>query len=244
MSMKKKVLQRIMLDVFCLLVLSLILIIWQVTDAAGLSDQLEKALTSQERLIDYAVEGSIAYTFVSTTEDVIYGDRLLVLNQGENGEWIRTYENNFSGLKPWKIRLADIDGDGEKELVTSVRKTTFYDKVEKNRLFIFNYREGKLVKKWTGSDIAGSWEDFITGELVDTKGEEIIFITETKEGQERLLVYHWFDFGFLMLAQGTDYRDIIDVSIVSENRIRMTYSNGQKETDLFMLKDGIITKVD
>ncbi len=242
--MKRKILHRIMIDISCLLAISLFLIVWQVTATAGLVEQLEKALTHEERLIDYAVEGDIGYAVISTTEDVIYGDRLLVLNRDVSGGWKRSYENDFSGLKPWRIRQADIDGDGEKELMTAVRKTTFYDKEEKNRLFIFNYTEGKLVKKWTGSDIAGSWEDFITGELVDTKGEELIFITETKEGQERLLVYHWFDFGFLMLAQSSDYNDIIDVAIISKNRIRITYNNGQKKTELLMLKDGTITKVD
>lgn len=242
--MKRKILHRIMINISCLIAITLILILWRVTDAAGLAEQLEKALTNEERLIDYAVEGSTAYTFVSTTGDVNYGDRLLVLHRDKSGEWIRSYENDFSGLKPWRLRLADIDGDGEKELVTSVRKTTFYDKEEKNRLFIFNYKEGKLVKKWTGSDIAGTWKDFVTGELVDTKGEEIIFITETKEGQERLLVYHWFDFGFLMLAQSMDYKDIADVVIDGENRIRITYYNGQKKTELLMLKDGMVTKIE
>ncbi len=243
MKIKRKILYRIMIDISFLIVISLFLIIWQLTDVVGLEEQLEKALTNKERLIDYAVDEGNVYAFVSTTEDSSYGDLLLVFNHDKNGEWKRSYENDFSGLKPWRIRLADIDGDGEKELITSVRKTTFYDKEEKNRLFIFNYRDGKLVKKWTGSDIAGSWEDFITGELVNTKGEELIFISKTKEGKERLLIYHWFDFGFLMLAQSADYQDIIDVAIVKENRIRITYNDGQKKTQRFMLKNGSVMKV-
>ncbi len=244
MKVKRKILHRIMIDISFLIVISLFLMIWQLTDAIGLAEQLENVLINKEKLIDYAVDGGVAYAFISTTEDVRYGDRLLVFQRDKNGNWKRSYENDFSGLKPWRLRLADIDGDGEMELITSVRKTTFYDKEEKNRLFIFNYKDGKLIKKWTGSDIAGVWEDFITGELVNTKGEELIFISRTKEGKERLLIYHWFDFGFLMLAQSADFQDIIDVVIVKENRIRITYNDGQKKTKQFMLKDGTVTKVD
>jgi hypothetical protein len=243
MKIKRNILRRIMIDISCLIAVSLFIIIWQLTNAVGLAAQLEKAMTGNERLIDYTIEGGIAYAFVSTTGSS-YGDRLLMFNRNESGEWIRNYENDFSGLKPWRLRLADIDGDDEKELLTAVRKTTFYDKEEKNRLFIFNYTNGLLVKKWTGSEIAGSWGEFITGELVNTKGEEVIFISKTKEGQERLLIYHWFDFGFLMLAQSADYQDIIEVVIIKENRIRITYNDGQKKTELFMLKDGMVTKVD
>ena len=243
MKMKRKILHRIIIDISCLIAISLFLIIWQLSDAVGLAEQLENELTDKEQLIDYAVDGDIAYAFVSTTGSS-YGDWLLVFRHDVSGEWKRSYENDFTGLKPWRLRLADIDGDGEKEILTAVRKTTFYDKEEKNRLFVFNYTDGKLVKKWTGSDIAGSWENFITGELVNTKGEELIFITKTKEGLERLLIYHWFDFGFLMLAQSADYQDVIDVEIVKENRIRITYHDGQKKTEQFLLKDGMVTKVD
>lgn len=243
MKIRSKIIQRIMIDICCILAVVLLLLLWQLKATMGLSEQLQKALTEEERLIDYTVEGKIAYIFVSTTEDREYGDRFLVLEQRENGEWERSYENDFSGLKPWKLRLSDIDGDGEKELLCAVRKTTFYDREEKNRLFIFNYKEDKLVKKWTGSDIAGSWEDFITGELVDTKGEEIIFITATDAGLEKLFIYHWFDFGFLMLAQSGDFEDVLKVEIVGESKLGITYNEGQKKSERFQLVKGNVLKM-
>ncbi|MDF2907592.1 MAG: hypothetical protein K0R34_2913 [Herbinix sp.] len=243
MKIKSKIIRRIMIDIISLIVISLFLVLWQTTVTAGQEDQLQKALLDTERLVYYALEDNTAYLLVSTTDQMAYGDLLLVLNRGEGGVWKRSYENEFTGLKPWKLVLADVDGDGEQEILTAVRKTTFYDKEEKNRLFIFNYINGKLVKKWTGSDIAGSWEDFVSGELVDTKGEEIIFITKTKEGSEKLFVYHWFDFGFLMLAQSGDYEDIIEVGILKENRINITYIDGQKKRELLQLVGGRVSKV-
>jgi hypothetical protein len=206
-------------------------------------DELRKALLEDEIWIASVTSGDTAYVFVSTTGDKVYGDRFLVLNQEENGSWRRSYENDFSGLKPWKLMLSDVDGDGEKDLVAAVRKTTYYDEEEKNRLFIFDYKEGKLVKKWTGSDIAGNWEDFITGDLVDADGEELLFISNTKEGKDRLLVYHWFDFGFLMLAQSEDYEDIIQVKIIEENRLSMTYRKEKEYEKMFRLKNGFVVEV-
>lgn len=243
MKTKGRLLRKIMLDISFLLMMGLSLILWQVTHAASLSILVEKQLSSGERLIDYAREGSIIYAIISTTGDMKYGDRLLVFTRGEGESWERSYENDFTGLKPWKLILADIDGDTEPELLTAVRKTTFYDKEEKNRLFIFNYTDGKLMKKWTGSDIAGSWENFVTGDLASTKGEELIFISRTREGKERLLVYYWFDFGFLMLAQSGDYEEITEVVIVSENRMRITYKEGHRKTEQLMLKAGAVIRV-
>ena len=245
MNIGSKIIQGIMIDISCLVAIGMLLIVWQMQDMAGTRKRLEKALVEGEELIAYAVEKDTAYAFVSTTGDKKYGDRFLVLNRQEKEEWERFYENNFVGLKPWKLSLSDIDGDGEQELLTAVLKTTHYDKEEKNRLFIFNYRNGKLIKKWTGSDIAGRWENFITGELVNTKGEEIIFITEAENGQEKLLVYHWFDFGFLMLAQSEHYNDIVDAEIAGENQIRIIYidKTKTKKRERLQLRKGNMLKL-
>jgi hypothetical protein len=244
MKIKNKIIRRIIIDVFSLIAIILFLVFWQAAVTVGQENQLLKVLLETEHLIDYVLEDNSAYLIVSTTEQKEYGDLFLVLNRKENGEWERSYENDFSGLKPWKLVLADVDGDDEIEIMTGVKKTTIYDKEEKNRLFIFNYKNGKLIKKWTGSDIAGTWEGFIAGELVGTKGEEIIFITKTNDQTEKLLVFHWFDFGFIMLAQSEDYEDILEVEIRKENLLRITYIEGQRKTKLLYLEDGKVRSLD
>jgi hypothetical protein len=64
--------------------------------------------------------------------------------------------------------------------------------------------------------------------LVPIKGNELIFISKTLEG-ERVGVYYWFNFGFMMLAQSKDYGNITNISIIRENRIRITYKKGNKK---------------
>ena len=189
---------------------------------------LEASLEKDEVMIDTAVDDSTAYAITSKTGSMGYGDTLMVFyRNGEEG-WECVYENDFEDLKPWKIELADIDGDGEKELVTAVCKTVRFDKTKKNRLFVFNYTNGMLVKKWTGSQIAGDWEDFTTGDFAPVPGDEIAFIRRTEAG-ERVSMYYWYDFGFLMLMESNDYEDITAISIPEEGRICMVYKTNGKE---------------
>ncbi len=207
---------------------------------AAIDMKLANCLMEQESLIDYATEGQKAYAIVSSTNDQEYGDYLIVFHK-KNGGYEREYSNNFSDLKPWKLELADIDGDGNTELLTGVRKKTHYDPVEKNRLFVFNYIEGKLVKKWTGSQIAGTWKDFYVGDYLPVKGDEVLFISQTENGRERLGIYYWFKFGFLLLAQSEGYETIEGIRLTDEGQLQMIYSKAKKEWIDLVVKNGKIT---
>ncbi len=202
---------------------------------------LERVLKSSETIIDYAIENNKAFLLVSTVKELGFGDLFLVLERKGEEQWVRVYENDFTLLKPWKLELGDVDGDGITDILTAVRKTTHYDPKERNRLFIFNYQEAGLVKKWTGSDIAGNWMDFEVGELVDTKGEEIVFLSREEEGREKLLAYAWYDFGFLMLAQSEEYEGISSVELCGGNLLRLTHSKGE---DYLMLNENKIVKAE
>ena len=136
-----------------------------IVSSDSLEREMKASLQDKENIIDYTRAGKVAYVLISQTGEKKYGDLFTVFLQQETGEWERVYENDFTGINPWKIETADIDGCGEKEILIAVKKTTHFDTQEKNRLFIFNYIDGKLVKKWTGSQIAGNWKDFYVGDL-------------------------------------------------------------------------------
>ena len=202
----------------------------------------EEYLHKGETLIDGAEEGELAYLLISTNGRTDYGNYLVIM-ESEGTKYKRRYENNFQDLRPWKIILADIDGDEIMEIITVVNKTTHYDKELKNRLFIFNYEKNALVKKWTGSQIGGAWNQVYIGDLVSIPGEEIILVEETEQKLEKLGVYYWFDFGFLKLAESKEYQDIQKVTICGENTIRMVYGlENELECDL-TLKAGKVVEV-
>jgi uncharacterized protein YpmB len=205
---------------------------------------LSVSLEKREAVVDAVIDDTMAYAIVSKTGRIDFGDTLVIFKQKEKDSWERVYENDFKKLKPWKIELADIDGDNIKELVTAVRKTTHFDKSTKNRFFVFNYMEGKLVKKWTGSQIAGKWETFAVGDFAPTNGSEVAFIQQTNTG-ERVSVYYWYDFGFLLLMESKDYKSITDISISDTNRINITYKNGEKERSVTLTaQDGKLVEAD
>ena len=206
--------------------------------------EFKDLLYQKETIVHGIQEEKRAYMIISREGRKDYGDLLVIFDKSAKGNWDRSYENDFKDLKPWKILIADLDGDGTIEIITSVCKTTHFDEIEKNRMFIFNYDDEKLSKKWTGSQIAGTWNAFIAGDLVDIPGEELIFISESENKNERVRVYYWFDFGFFLLAESKDYEDIISLSIVEENRMKMVYrKQGREEVVTLMIKDGTIAEI-
>ncbi len=242
MNRIKKNILRTILILFLLTGVGLA-VIFALTSSAKTQDswkEFSALLMENETVIDGVTDHNITYLITSREGRQDYGDTLTIFEKHSDIGWRRIYDNDFSGLKPWKIELSDIDGEGEKEIITAVRKTTRFDKTLKNRLFAFNLKNNKLVKKWTGSEVGGDWKDFIAADLIPIKGNELIFISKTKRG-ERISIYYWFNFGFIMLAQSKDYEKITNITINGENQIGITYKKDNKEHKVILrAKDGIL----
>lgn len=242
-NIEKTIIHKICFKVLLILImLLLVLLLCRSVNKGKKADdfvrELSFLLNGDERIIDYKKQGLTVYSIICNDKAVEQGNLFVVFDYNESNKWERSYENDFTELKPWKLELSDIDGDDIQEILIAVKKTTIFDDTVKNRMFIFNYLDGKLVKKWTGSQIAGTWRDFYVGELVPIPGNELIFISKEDSGREKLCIYYWFDFGFFMLADSDSFQYIEDVSILSENRIKLRYIEGDEYKDIVLRVKG------
>lgn len=194
----------------------------------NMGERISSALDKNEILIDYIIDESLSYTLINKEGTDEYGDFFVVFKK-KNDIWNRIYENDFKELMPWKLELADVDGDDNKDILVAVRKTTRYDMERKNRMFIFNYQEGILSKKWTGSQIAGTWRDFYPMDILPASGDELVFIEQTEDGRERISIYSWFDFGFFRLAVSETYPEIRHMVMTEDKLLEITYYEEGKE---------------
>jgi hypothetical protein len=104
------------------------------------------------------------------------------------------WHRDLGGLRPWKVRLADVDGDGAKELVLGVSKAARFDPVVRNRLFVYAWPD--LAPRWLGSRLSLPFEDFA---FVDCDGDgkdDLVALELAPNGRRRLMRYQWNGFGF------------------------------------------------
>lgn len=207
-------------------------------------ESLSSVLQEHELLIDYTIDETYAYALINTKGIEEYGDLFVVFERNDD-EWIRSYENDFKNLMPWKVEVADIDGDNITEILIALQKTTPYDNEIKNRMFIFNYQDDILARKWTGSRIAGIWRDFYHMDLLSTPGQELIFIEQLGDGMEKISIYSWFDFGFFMIADSDTYSSIKSITMKGDNRLQITYyENEQEISQILSVVDGKLLPIE
>ncbi len=100
--------------------------------------------------------------------------------------------------KPWKLTTADVDGDGKREIIVGVYKSTRFFPKPHNCLFVYGWDGKQAFPKWLGSSLARPFTDFIFGDLDDDKADELVSVEITRDGKRCVAVYSWNQFGFVM----------------------------------------------
>lgn len=148
-------------------------------------------------------DGKLRLLIIEGKADAIRGERLAIY--GKSG---RSWKIEPGGLitrwEPWKVRVGDVDGDGRDEILVGVWKTTHFDPIYDNRLFVFSWTEMGLFPKWLGSRLSRRFLDFEVVSADSGSRKDVVALETMPEGKTRMLRYRWQGFGFVGAEAWTD----------------------------------------
>jgi len=183
-----------------------------------------------------------------------YGEFLLVCDASAQADIDRLwyispekiqYRIDLSRIKPMKVQLGDVNGDGVNEVAICAYKTAKFHPVMAKRPFFFNLVEGNLIPIWLGSRLSRPFDDYILYDIDTDTVDEIISIERLESGKRVIAVYNWKGFGFEMLTQSEEFDgelhfDSDPAGQPAETReISAAFSNYKENAELkFRLNDG------
>lgn len=140
--------------------------------------------------------------------------------------------------KPWKLMVADVDGDGRLEIIVGVYKSTRFFPRPHNCLFIYAWDGQSAHPKWLGSSLSKPFLDFAFLDLYGDRPQELAAIETKRDGRKCLALYSWNGFGFTLDAQRGDWREVklIEAAnnriIVEADGARVTFNGADMRNNL------------
>ena len=94
---------------------------------------------------------------------------------------------------PWKIAIADVDGDGIQDLVVGLYMHTRHSPHRIHTLYVYGFDGTAIYPKWRGSRLARDFVDFFVAK--SPKGNDILTLDRLLDGRFALSCYAWSGFG-------------------------------------------------
>jgi len=138
-------------------------------------------------------------------------------------------------LNPWKLVIADVDGDGRREIVVGVLKKSPKDPVMAKRTFVYSWNGRRMLPKWLGSRLSRRFDDYTLADINCDGWDELISLEVAPRGRHRIAAYRWHSFGFEWLGCGEEMPGLSGIDTVNGKvaastggkRVNVVYSHGR-----------------
>lgn len=149
---------------------------------------------------------------------------------------------SVSRLNPIDFMVGEVNGDGVRELLMLVYKTSRLHPIYTIRPFFYQVSEGTLKPLWRGSRLSAPFTELL---LTDTDGDgvdELLAVEYNHYKRKYIRAYRWNGFGFTAFADTEDYLHIHGLSM--KDAVPVARFLDQKETlrRLLVGKETIHTK--
>ena len=179
-----------------------------------LNEAIEFTLPDENYTIkdtDIFVSKKIAYLYSIVKNTVSDKSRIAVFPFSlDRNEFLKPSLDTHDHYNPWKLRVFDIDGDENPELIVGVNKSTRYYKNRENRIFVFNTDKDYFYAKWLGSKIGNPIVDF---KICERTRRLVVLERSDESGKHIAVIYKWNNFGF-------DYDEVLYEMVDTPNVMR------------------------
>ena len=173
--------------------------IWAFYQRAGTSRKVEKPLPIVKSRIfaDLGGHGRSVTIRLDTTDR-----NPVVLVDGSR----RVSFNIRARWKPWSVTTADLDGDGRREIVVALYKSTRYIPEPHNCLFVYRYDGRDIYPLWLGSTLGRPFTAFAFGRVADEPRESLFTLDIGLDGRRGITMHRWTGFGFHKVRSWGDWQ--------------------------------------
>ena len=136
---------------------------------------------------------------------------------------------NLESLKPMKVMVGDINGDGLNEISLCVYKSTKFHPELAKRPFFYLLESNKLAPIWRGSCLSRPFDDYELFDMDDDGIDEIVAIERLEDGKRILAVYSWLNFGFVKDSESEGCNGKLSFKSIDNfsDKVKMVTKNGK-----------------